>query len=424
MITTQKIDVIMFNMSTFFDWDRGVVNRNYFILNELAKSDKINRLIGADFLPNTIRRAIPHYVKNIFFEPKTSEMVYGDLTSACYARTNKIYIYSTIDSVFSYKTVARELLRIERVLNLKNIVFWSYNPMFTEFIGKLNEKLFIFDTVDNWTEHAAYLKLMSKRKLIKNYQAIAEKADLIFTVSRELKDFYRELGRTRDVHWIPNGVDYAHFNEPEKIEKANPLAKISGPIIGYLGTIECRVDFDLIAKIASAHRDKTIALCGPVWPSIKHELKQKLSKYKNIILTGRVKYDDIPSYINRFDVAIIPHKINEFIKSTNPMKMYDYLACGKPIVTTRGAGVDMFADYVYATNDPNKFVKFIDDAINTDSAEKQNQRREIVRSHSWQARVNEMTRFVVEKLSMHRSNEYRKIEAKNQKEEKNLILNF
>lgn len=399
MINDQKIDIIMFNMSTFFDWERGVVNRNYFILNELAKNEKINRIIGVDFLPNTLRKAAAHYIKNILIEPKTAEMIYGDLTSACYKRTNKIYAYTTIDSAFSYKTVAGELCRIERILNLKNIVFWSYNPMFVEFIGKLNEKLFVFDTVDNWAEHDGYLKLLSKKKLLDNYRRIAEKANLIFTVSHELADFYQKYNRTSDVYWVPNGVDFTHFNDAEKIKKDNALSKITAPIIGYLGTIECRVDFDLIAKIAAAHRGKIIALCGPVWPSVKNELKQKLSKYKNIILTGRVKYDDAPSYLNRFDVAIIPHKINEFIKSTNPMKMYDYLACGKPIVSTKGAGVDMFADYIYATNEPSEFIQFIDNALAQDSAEKQNQRRLIVKEHSWKTRVNEMTRLIAEKLA-------------------------
>lgn len=396
----KKLNIIMFNMATFFDWDHGVVNRNYFIMNELAKDERINKIIGVDFLPATIKKGIAHYFKNILWEVKSAEMVYGDLTSACYQRTSKIYAYSTIDSVFSYKTVARELRRIERILNLKNIIFWSYNPMFVEFIGRLNEKLFVFDAVDNWSEHPSYLKLMRRRKLLKNYQAIAEKADLVFTVSSGLVDFFQNLGRKKTTLWAPNGVDFAHFNDPAFINKDNVLSKIDKPIIGYLGTIECRVDIDLIAKISREHKDKIIALCGPVWPSIKSELHRKLKYCKNVLLIGRVKYNDAPSYLNKFNVAIIPHKINEFIKSTNPMKMYDYLAAGKPIVSTMGAGIEMFGKEIYATNDADEFCRFIDKALKENSAEKQAERRRLVAKHSWTSRANIMLENVFEMIKL------------------------
>ena len=388
-----KIDIIMFNMGTFYDWDRGVVNRNYNVMQTLAKDPRINRIISVDFLPITLRQAVGHYFKNILLEIKTAEMIYGDLTSACYRKTDKIYVYTTIDSIFSFKIVARELRRIEKILNLRNIVFWSYNPMFVEFIGRLNEQLFIFDTVDNWIEHPLYPKLMSKKRLRQNYKTIAEKADLIFTVSEELQDFYKKLGRSENTHWIPNGVDFAHFNDPEKIAKKNKLLTTDKKIIGYLGTIEDRLDFDLLEKIADANKDKTLALCGPIWPSVRGRVN-KLAKKDNVIITGRVKYNDAPSYINRFDVAIIPHKINDFVKSMNPMKMYDYLACGKPIVSSMVAGASMFEDNIYIAGDAQKFLKMINQAIDEDSPEKQTERRAAIKKHSWDARVKKMTDLI------------------------------
>ncbi|MBT5502708.1 glycosyltransferase [Candidatus Falkowbacteria bacterium] len=396
----EKVNIIMFNMSSFFDWDHGIVNRNYNILHSLEKDDRIGKIVGVDFLPIGWKKAVKHYFQNILWEIRTADIVYGDLTSACYRRTDKIYAYTSIDSLFSFKKVARELKRVEKMLNLNNVVFWSYNPMFTEFIGKLNEKMFIFDTVDNWVEHPQYTKLMRKGRLGRNYKKIADKANLIFTVSDELKDFYKEMDRTKDVHWIPNGVDFDLFNDPEKIDKENELNKLEGKIIGYFGTIEDRLDFDLIATLAKKHKDKQIVLCGPIWPVVKHEFNKKLGKYKNITTTGRIKYQDAPSYINKFDVAIIPHKINNFIKSTNPMKMYEYLACGKPVVTTKGAGVDMFKDLMYITNDHDKFSDFIDQAIAEDSPELTAKRRNAVKKHSWRARVEKMTELMFNKLEI------------------------
>ncbi|MFH0988118.1 MAG: glycosyltransferase [Parcubacteria group bacterium] len=399
MNNPEKINIIMFNMSTFYDWDHGVVNRNWNVMNQLATDPRVEKIVAVDFLPIGWRKAIGHYLKNILFEVKTAEMVYGDLTSACYRRTDKIYAYTTIDSLFSMNTVANELKRIEKILNLKNIVFWSYNPMFIEFIGKLNEKLFVFDTVDNWTEHPGYTGLMRQKRLCNNYTTIATKADLIFTVSDELREFYKQLGRLSDVTWIPNGVDYGHFNNQELINRENPLSKIDKPIIGYLGTIEERVDLDLLVKIATEHPDKELVLCGPVWPSIKNEVHEKLGKLKNVKLIGRVKFDDAPSYVSRFDVAIIPHKLNGLVKSMNPMKMYDYLAAGRPIVSTPGAGIEMFKDNIYIANDATQFARLIDQALKEDSPEKQAARRASVRPHSWQNRVSRMLELVFSKIN-------------------------
>jgi len=398
MPSQPKFDVIMFNMSTFYDWDHGIVNRNYNILNALAKQEGIGRIVAVDFLPLTWRGAVAHYVKNILLEAKTGEMVYGDLTSACYQRTDKIFTYTTIDSIFSSNTVANELKRIEKILDLKNIVFWSYNPLFVNFAHKLNDRAFIFDSVDNWLEHPTYTRLIAKKRLTQNYQVIADKADIIFTVSEELHDLYRKMGRVKNVTWIPNGVDFAHFNNPALINKTNPLQKINQPIIGYLGTIESRVDFDLVAAVANVHRDKIVAVCGPIWPIVKKEFKQKLGHLKNVKEFGRIGYHDAPSYINNFDVAIIPHKITNFVQSMNPMKLYDYLACGKPVITTRGAGVDMFKDLIYIADSQSDFVGMIDKALKEDSNAKQAERRTAVKKHSWESRATEMMKAVTAKL--------------------------
>lgn len=395
---SNKFDLVMFNMSTFYNWDRGVVNRNYNILQALSTEDEIEKIIAVDFLPNTFKQAVKHYFQNILVEPKNHEMLYGDLTSACWQRSDKIYVYSSIDSFISHKIVGRELRRVEKILSLKNVVFWSYNPMFVDFIGKLNEKLFVFDAVDNWVEHPDYLKQMKKKKMLNKYKTIAQKADVIFTVSKDLLNFFKELGRTKDIYWIPNGVNYDHFNDPEKISQENELTKMEKKIIGYLGTIEDRVDIDLIVEIATKNPDKEIVLCGPVWPSIKKELDKKIGSLENVHTYGRIKFDLAPSYVNQFDVAIIPHKLNKFVNSMNPMKMYDYLACGKPVVSTAGAGTDMFKDHIYIANSNEEFINKINQALEEDSSDKQNARKEAVKKHSWRARADKMTEIVYNKL--------------------------
>jgi len=388
----------MFNMSTMYDWDHGIVNRNFNILQQLQKENKINRIISVDFFPVTFAKAVKHYFQNILFEIKNADMVYGDLTSACYQKNEKVFVYTSIDSIFSWKTVARELRRIEKALNLRNIIFWSFNPMFVEFIGKLNEKLFIFDAVDNWAEHPVYPKIFSKKRLLNNYKTIADKADLIFTVSKNMQDFFVNQGRAQDTYWVPNGVDWDHFNSPQNIAIKTAIDDCPQKVIGYVGVIENRFDIDLIAAVADYHQDKIIVLCGPIWKEVEAEIHQKLRSRRNIILTGRVNYESVPAYMNRFNVAIIPHRSSEFVESMNPMKLYEYFAAGKPIVSTPVAGLEIFESPIYIARDTQEFCSQITNALNEDSELKKDQRRQEARRYSWRSRVDDMIDYISLKI--------------------------
>lgn len=391
----QKIDLIMLNMSSFYDWEQGIVNRNYHILHNLAKDPRINRIIAIDFLPIGFKKCVKHYLQNILWQSKDGEMIYGDLTSVCYQKTNKIYTYSTVDSFFGMKQVIKELRRVERILNLKNIVFWSYNPMFVELIDKLKEQMFIFDAVDNWAEHNSYLKLMKKQKILKNYQTIADKADLIFTVSETMVDFFQNLKRTKDLHWIPNGVAYDHYNDPVLTKKDNELEGIDKPIIGYLGTIEQRIDLDLLKYLLKENQDKHFALCGPVWKTIKPELEKKLGDFENLTLTGRINYYDAPTYFTDFNVGILPNKTADgLVKSNNPMKIYEYLAVGKPAVVTDIPGTKPFKDLIYISKNKEEFNQKIQQALQEDSTEKQKARQTEAKKHAWSDRVGKMLELI------------------------------
>lgn len=390
-------NIILFNMATFYDWDRGAVNRNYFVLNALAREKQVDKIISVDFLPLTWRQATKHYWRNLLIEPKTAEMIYGDLTSACYARSEKLFVYTTIDSMFSFKKVADELRRIEKILNLKNIVFWSYNPMFVEFIGALNEKLFVFDAVDNWAHHEAYCKIMPKNLIQRNYGIISGRADLIFTVSNALSNYFKKLGRKSDLHWIPNGVDYNHINNKALTSRIVKIGQGDKKIIGYIGTIENRLDFELLDKIADFHDDKEIIMIGPIWKCAKKSVRN-LQKRKNITFIGPISYQNIPAYLARVDVAIIPHRSNEFVRSMNPMKLYDYLAAGKPVVSTPHESLSAFKELVYAANSGDEFCALINKALRENSLAMEKARRDAVKPYDWQSRVDEMTRLLRAKL--------------------------
>lgn len=403
----------MINMSSFSEWERGVANRNRFVLKELLRRSEIRKVLLVDFLPFTTKRALRNYYQNILHSvkgEKISEGFFdqcvryeGGVDGGVISQRNDVYIYSTIQSVWNESVVIEKLQQIVRKLEFENILLWSYQPMFVGYFKKFGERLSVFDAVDNWMENIHFAKYRNRLK--KNYGIIAEEADFIFTVAEDIVKFFRGYGRGDRVYWIPNGVDLEHFLSPKggSLFKEK-FSELQHPIIGYIGTIQNRVDFDLIEYIAQKKPTWAIVLAGPTWPVYLKKIRKtpepikRLRNYKNVLFIGSVPYDSTPYVVNQFDVGIIPHKIDAFVKSMNPMKMYDYLAAKKPIVSTPGAGMELFRDFILEAHSGDEFLQKIEEGLKTDSNEMKNARLRIIQDHTYKKRVDKMMKHIYEKL--------------------------
>ncbi len=370
-----KISVVLFNMSTYREWENGVVNRNYFIFKQLEQDKRIDKILAIDYLPYNFKRSIKYIFQNGSV---------GKLTK----KSDKLYVLSTSQSFWSRNKLVEKIKASIEKAGIKNFITWSYLPTFTEYFGTLGAKLSIFEAVDDWSQHNSYQAI--SEKLIKNYKTIEAKADIIFTVSPILNDLF---SNHQNVHWIPNGVDYHHFQDKNEIPKE--LENIKKPIIGYIGTIQSRVDLDLIKYLADKNPDKLIVLVGPIWSDADIS---KLDGLKNVYLIGRVPYSLSPTYINQFDVGIVPHTSKGFVKTMNPMKIYEYLACGKPIVSNAMFGFDALVEYIKITNSYDEFNLLINREIESDNEEKIQKRRTASQRNSWQSRYQKMWEIIGNKL--------------------------
>ena len=410
-----KLEIIMFNMSSYSEWQRGVANRNRHIFYKLLKRPEVERIIAIDFLPFTFKRALRNYWQNIIKGLK-GKVIYRDLTTRCIKISNpdsaELYILSTIDSVFSHKKAIEKINKVLRKISqLTNYpstqltkIIWSYFPMFVDYFKGIKADLTIFDAVDNWIEHPSFFKY--KELLKKNYQIIAEKSNLIFVVSDNLIEFFRSLGRGTDLAWVSNGVDVAHFTRPlrsdlpKKSVFLRDFKKIPRPIIGYLGIIQQRLDLGLLEYLAERNPDKSFVLVGPLWPVYFRKLRRsaieikRLKKYKNIYLLGWKPYHLAPAYIKNFDLAISPHKLDKFIRSTNSLKALEYLACGKPVVTTPASGVERLSHLVYIAQDYQDFNKKINQALESNLPELKEKRISQMKQEDWSLKVEEMMKLI------------------------------
>jgi teichuronic acid biosynthesis glycosyltransferase TuaH len=392
-----KIDVLMFAMSNYSEWQRGVSNRNYHIVHELIKSERVDKVLIVEYLPLTYKRGLRNIRESMVRPPKGGTVVHRTTHSVLTKFSDQVYVYS--DCMFFWKPdhVIKDLKRHLVRAEFGEFMVWSFFPPVMKHLRSLGQQLTVFDAVDNWAEHASYRTMQDTLRA--DYAYIKQNADIIFTVSKELLSLF---DNQPNVYWIPNGVDVAHYQDLRSVVNRD-IADMPKPIIGYIGVIQDRVDIDLICTLAQKNPSMSFAIVGPILAprhsSQGSDVERKLRSFPNIHVLGFKPYDDAPAYIQQFDVGIIPHKANAFISSTNPMKLYEYLACGKPVVATAGAGAEQFADMVYIAKNPNDFNRKLSLALEDDTPEKHTQRIVAMQEHSWSLIAGHMLDIVEKKLA-------------------------
>lgn len=391
------MNLLMFNMSNFADWEQGIVNRNFFILKEILRSQSFENVFLVDFLAVQslkkqfgVRRTL-RYAKRLLRGGKRQGLLHRTTTHSgeIFGLPHvTVHAYEGLGFLTSPKN---DLRRIQDWLhshnvNAGNLAVWSYNAVLPEALD-IAASVRIFDAVDNWSLHASYEK---ESKIIKrDYQLISGRADIIFTVSDGLRSLFPE----KKAHWVPNGVDLDAFAHARG-QAPQDIAGLKRPIIGYVGTVQERLDFELMEYVCAQHKEASFVFIGPVWSGVKEKQVRLQRLCPNVHFLGRRPYNDIPQYISAMDAAIIPHRLDAFINSTNPMKMYDYLAAAKPVITTPGAGTDMFEKNMYVAETAQAFSRAIGQALQEDNEALRKARLEAVADHTWAARVKDMLNLI------------------------------
>jgi glycosyltransferase involved in cell wall biosynthesis len=188
--------------------------------------------------------------------------------------------------------------------------------------------------------------------------------------------------------YLPNAMDFSHFNAAATSKTPLfELASLKPPVVGYIGAFNNWVDADLVCKLAQTHPEYSILIVGPV-----NFGGQDLARYRNILMVGTKPYLQLPAYLSNMDVCLIPFKLNDITLASNPIKMYEYLAAGKPVVSTALPEVAQnAAAVVYIGNDDEDFLAKVEAAVeeskNGDSAASE-RRMVYAQANSWASRVD------------------------------------
>ncbi|WP_018086323.1 glycosyltransferase [Desulfurispora thermophila] len=278
--------------------------------------------------------------------------------------------------------------RAMRRLGLQNPLLWVYLPGSVDLVDALPHELLIYDCVD---EHSAYTGLINRRVVLDMERELMGKCNLVFVTAPGL--YEAKKGWARRIYYLPNAADVAHFGRAAAPE--TPLAPemqgLPRPVLGFVGAIQDWIDLDLLARTARAYPQGSMVLIGPVGAGVD---VSELAALPNVHLLGRRDKEVLPSYMKGFDVCLNPFKINELTDRVSPLKFYEYLATGKPVVSVDMPGVRDFAGVIEIAATPGEFVAAVGRALEQDTPQRRQQRLELARQHSWDSRV----RFMVEKI--------------------------
>jgi GT2 family glycosyltransferase/glycosyltransferase involved in cell wall biosynthesis len=275
----------------------------------------------------------------------------------------------TVEGVLDALHDLRRRAGIHRAITIVDLPFWQ--PLVRETRDRFGWKL-IYDCMDN---HAGFPE--TEELMLQFEDALTREADLVITSARQLRD---ELARIApDVVLLPNAVDFEHFGTPAY---ASELDHLPRPIIGYYGAIAAWFDVDLVRDAALARPDWSFVLIGSTFGTDVG----KLTGLRNVHLLGEQPYESLPGYLYQFDVATIPFQLTPLIEATNPVKFYEYLAAGKPVVSAQLPELEAFSDFYYPANDAESFVAQIETALAEDDPTKQHARVELAKTHTWEHR--------------------------------------
>ena len=206
-------------------------------------------------------------------------------------------------------------------------------------------------------------------------RSMLEYSDVTVVSAHALEARHRRYARR--VVYVPHGVDVEWFQQQTAQQRPLPdLGSITGPIAGFVGRIADWIDLAILSASADALPNWTFVCVGP------ENIDVRPYERPNLRFLGRKPYELVPQYIARFDVCLMPFADNEVARSVNPLKMYEYLALGKPVVSTHMAEVDAFRNVVRMV-DPSAFPEAIVSAFESDSEMSRRNRVAAVSGRSW-----------------------------------------
>lgn len=281
-----------------------------------------------------------------------------------------------------------------RRLGFRNYLLWTYLPTSVHLLDLLRPAAVLYHCVD---EHSAFPGFVAPG-VVKAYDdELTRRADLVVTTARNLKASREALNP--NTHHVPNAADVVHFKaalDPVLPEPAD-VARLPHPRIGVVGVHDERLDVDALEALSAADPAWQIVLVGPVQPGDVDEAR--LRGLPNLHLLGGKPLAELPAYLKALDVALIPYKLNELSRNIFPLKLFEYLAAGLPVVASALPELEPYGDAIGLAARPADFPELVRVALAGDSPSARQARVTLAEQNTWEHRVEEISRLVEQTLA-------------------------
>lgn len=287
------------------------------------------------------------------------------------------------------------LHRLMNKLKFKSPVLWFYSPISAYLVGKMDESIVIYHCAADFTqEKKNYLR---KNTIGRLEMYLVKHAQIVLTLTKELCRRFKKFNQ--NTFYFPSAVDIEYFENIRNNDSEEPadLSFIKKPRLGIVGYLDGNIiDTDLLDRIAKMDdREWSIVLIGPLFKKAKTLVKLKREN-KNVYFLGEKPSALIPLYLKYIDICLVPYVRNKFTNNISPLKLYEYLAMGKPVVSTLFSDdLNNCKDVVGIASNKEEFLKLVHAFLNRkDEEEEFIARINFASENSWQKRLN----FLSEKI--------------------------
>lgn len=288
--------------------------------------------------------------------------------------------------LFSRWAVRRAL----RKVGIEKYLSWFVVPHPGFMAQHLGEALCVFYCIDDYAAHPGVdMALIAQRD-----EDLSRRADLLFVAPPALLESKRALSPA--TIFSPHGVDVDLFRRAADAATEVPVAarSLRHPVIGYIGSIHEWIDLELIEWLGRERPEWSFLLVGHAATDVS-----ALRALPNVHMVGPQPYPTLPAWAKAFDAAIIPYRMNRQVANANPLKLREYLATGKPVVSVRNPEIEKFSQWVRIADDRAGFLAALDQALATDSSEAAAARIASVADQTWDNRVQAVLERVADALA-------------------------
>lgn len=274
---------------------------------------------------------------------------------------------------------------------------WLYKPELGPLMGRFGEKLSVYHCIDEFTAGTTGRKRAMIQQLERD---LLRRVDIVFANSRPTFENKRALHER--TFRIPSGVDAAHFAQAvdESLVVHPAMARLQRPCLGYIGNINERLDYAALTELAQQRPDCSLVLVGDTYPwTMDAPPLRRLAALSNVHFLGEFPFAELPALVKGMDVCLLPYVADERAYFRSPLKLYEYLAAGKPVVAAAHPEAAELAEVVYLVEDGSGWDTAVSQALSENNPVRQAARMATARQHDWDVRVAEMEKQIRQLLS-------------------------